>query len=152
MNILENFPDQIYQQFLDHLKKKYPDKYSTFTPAQIHDNFTTIFMFGLTQAKRFLKINRSCDLLYNGHPAREDMIERLGNILFELQSISSYPIVPAQSVGTAIKKIIGLDKRYTKKYQDWIITLSNHQSRFNSVDLTWIVSVFPEELLIGKEW
>ncbi len=152
MNILEDFThNPLYEQFIDYLHKKYPDEYDVFTPEDIQDKFEIIFNLGLVQVKKFLKINRSCHLLYNGHPARQDMIDRLGNILFELQRISSYPVVPPLRLGAAIKKVVGLDKRYIKKYQDWIITLSNYQPKFNSVDLSVLVSTFPEELIIQRD-
>jgi len=152
MNILENFcTSPIYDQFTEYLKKKYPEDYDTFTPAEIQDKFEIVFMMGLTQSKKFLSTKRACNLLYNGHPARADMIERLGNILFEVQSLGSFPIVKPLRLGDAIKKVIGSDKRYIKKYRDWITTLTNYQPRFDTVDLTWIVSVFPEDLILKKE-
>ena len=153
MNVLENFSNNpIYQQFLDHLKKRYSDEYESFTPAEIQDKFETVFIMGLVQSKKFLKTKQSCNILYNGHPARGDMIERLGNILFELQKLPNYPVVPPLRLGDAIKKVIGSDKRYIKKYMDWILTLSNYEAQFNRVDLSWLSNTCPEEMIIGKEW
>lgn len=153
MNVLENFfQGSIYKQFLNQLKKKYPEEYDSFTPADIQDKFESVVMMGLGQSKKFLKAKQFCNILYNGHPARGDMIERLGNILFELQKLQSYPIVPPLRLGDAIKKVIGLDKRYIKKYRDWILTLSNYEARFNKVDLSWLSNVCPEEMIVGKEW
>ena len=152
MNVLENFSNsQIYEQFIDHLKKKYLDEFDTFTPKDIQDQFTGIFNLGLIQSKKFLKTKRSCYLLYNGHTARQDMVNRLGNILFELKKVQSYPIVKPLRLGDAIKKVIGSDKRYIKQYREWIITLSNYQSRFDTVDLRILSSVFPEDLIVPKE-
>ncbi len=153
MIILENFfSSPIYQQFLDHLKKKYIDEFDTFTCADIQDKLEVILNMGLMQSKKFLKEKRSCHLLYNGHPARADMMNRLGNILYALQRVESYPVVPPLRLGDAIKKVIGPDKRYRRRYMDWILTLSNYQAVFNKVDMTVLVGVFPEELIVGKEW
>ena len=153
MNVLENFHQRpLYNQFLFHLRKKYPEEYDSFSNEQIQDHFETIFILGLTQSKKFLKTKRSCHLLYNGHAARADMMSRLGNILFELKDIETFPIVLPLKLRDIIKKVIGSDKRYTKKYLDWILTLSNYQAVFNRVDLTILVSVFPEEMIIGREW
>lgn len=153
MNILENFSKSpIYEQFLEHLKKKYPEEYDAFTTKEVQDKFETIFIMGLVQSKKFLKTKQSCNILYNGHPARGDMVERLGNILFELQRLPSYPVVPPLRLGDAIKKVIGSDKRYIKQYRDWILTLSNYELRFNKVDLSWLSTACPEELIVGKEW
>lgn len=152
MNILEQFSQSpIYEQFIEHLKKKYPDSFDSFTPTVIQDKFEIIIMMGLTQSKKFLNTKRACNLLYNGHPARADMVARLGNILYELQGLGSYPIVKPMRLGDAIRKVIGTDNRYIKQYRTWITTLSNYQARFDVVDLSWIVSVFPEDLIVQKE-
>jgi len=151
--ILENLQDRpFYQQFKKFLKEKYPDE--SFTPKQIQDNFENIFMMGLRQAQKFHSIKQSCDLLWEDKVPRADMIKKLGNILWELESISSYPSVPPLKIRAAIKKVLSSrDKRTQTRYLDWIIQYSDHKPQFNVVDLTQLVNRFPKnKILQGEIW
>jgi len=107
---------------------------------------------GLNQAKKFHRMKKSSRLLFNDKPPRADMVQKLGYILFELQSVTGYPRVPPLQLRSAIKKIIGKDKRYTDKYQDWILSHSNHHQRFNVVDLTNLVNQFPADKIMKMEF
>jgi hypothetical protein len=82
------------------------------------------------------------------------MIQKLGHILFELQKISTFPIVPPLRVSNAIKKTLSSrDKRTQVKYLKWIIELSNSNRHFNTIDLSNIVKQFPEEKIVqGGIW
>ena len=151
--ILENFVDRpFYQQFKEFLKEKYPDE--SFTNEQVQDNFENIFMMGLRQAQKFHSIKQSCDLLWDDKVPRADMLKKMGNILWELQSISSYPIVPPLKIRAAIKKVLSSrDKRTQMRYLDWIIQYSNHKPQFNVVDLSELVNRFPKnKILEGELW
>jgi len=151
--ILENFVDRpFYQQFKEFLKEKYPDE--SFTNEQVQDNFENIFMMGLRQAQKFHSIKQSCDLLWDDKVPRADMLKKMGNILWELQSISSYPIVPPLKIRAAIKKVLSSrDKRTQMRYLDWIIQYSNHKPQFNVVDLSELVNRFPKnKILQGELW
>ena len=147
MNILENFSQNtIYLQFEEFLKTKYPQEYSTFTSEEKLDKFETVFVMGLNQAKKFLKQNNSCDLLFQDKPPRADMIQKLGNVLWELENIESFPIVPPLKIRTAINKVLSSrDKRTRERYLQWILQYSHHQREFNKVDLTQLVNHFPKE-------
>lgn len=155
MNVLKEFFDgPIYQQCLDFLKKRYPEEYESFTPADIQDKFENIVQMGLNRAKEFHHQGKSCNLLFNDKPPRADMVTKLGNILFELQKIPSFPIVPPLRVAAAIKKVLSSrDNRTRDKYVKWIITLSNSNPEFNTIDLKQIIRVFPEEKIVqGGLW
>ena len=151
--ILENFLERpFYHQFREFLKEKYPGE--TFTPQQLEDNFENIFMMGLRQAQKFHNLKQSCDLLWEDKVPRADMIKKLGNILWELESISSYPIVPPLKIRSAIKKVLSSrDKRTKDRYLNWIIQYSDHKPQFNVVDLTELVNRFPKnKILQGEIW
>jgi len=151
--ILENFLDRpFYQQFREFLKEKYPGE--SFTSQQLDDNFENIFMMGLRQAQKFHSLKQSCDLLWEDKVPRADMIKKLGNILWELESISSYPVVPPLKIRTAIKKVLSSrDKRTKDRYLNWIIQYSDHKPQFNVVDLTELVNRFPKnKILQGEIW
>ena len=147
--LVDFFGGSLYKQFEDFLKIKYPDEYQSFTEKEKLDKFENIFMIGLRQAKKFLAMKMSCDLLYKDKPPRADMVQKLGHILFELQKIPSFPVVPPLSLRAAIKKIIiSGDKRYINKYQDWILSHSNHQRIFNKVDMESLVKRFPDDKIV----
>lgn len=155
MNVLEKFLDSsIYQYFLSYLKKRYPDEYESFTTEDIQTKFEVIFTLGLKQAEKYRSINKLDHLLYNDKPPRADMVQKLGHILFELQKIPSFPIVPPLRVTAAIKKVLSSrDSRTQKKYLKWIIELSNSNPEFNTFDLSNIVKQFPEEKIVqGGLW
>ncbi len=155
MNILENFiQSPSYSQFLNYLKKRYPEEYESFTPKDIQMKFEVIFTLGLNQAEKYRNINKLDHLLFNDKPPRADMVQKLGHILFELQQIPSFPIVPPLRVSAAIKKVLSSrDKRTRDKYLKWIIELSNSNPQFNTFDLTHIVRQFPEEKIVpGGLW
>lgn len=147
MNILENFSQgSFYLQFEEFLKTKYPESYDSFTNKEKLDKFETVFMMGLNQAKKFLTQNNSCDLLFHDKAPRADMIQKLGNILWELEDIGSYPIIPPLKIRTAIKKVLSSrDKRTRDRYLDWILQYSHHQREFNKVDLSQLVNRFPKD-------
>ncbi len=151
MNIIDH---KLFKEFEEYLQKRYPQEYDSFTGEQKIEKFTIIFMLGLRQAQKYRRIHQSEYLLYNDKPPRADMIQKLGHILFELQKISSFPIVPPLRVGAAIKKTLSSrDKRTRDKYLKWIIELSNSNRHFNTIDLTNIVKQFPEEKIIqGGLW
>ena len=143
-----------YKQFEDFLKLKYPEEYSEFTEADKLDRFENIFMMGLRQAQKFHKLKQSCDLLWGEKPPRADMIRKLGNILWELEYVKSYPVVPPLKIRAAIKKVLSSrDKRTKDRYLNWIIQYSDHKPQFNSVDLTQLVNRFPKEKIQqGEIW
>ena len=135
---IQSFAASLYNQFEDYLKVRYPD--TTLSSEEKLDKFETIFMMGLRQAKEFLKQKKSCDLLWNGRTPRSDMVNNLGNIIWELQKIQSFPIVPPLRITSAIKKTLSSkDKRTQKVYLDWIIQYSNHKRDYNSIDLSYLV-------------
>ena len=151
--ILENFQERpFYHQFREFLKEKYPGE--SFTSQQLEDNFENIFMMGLRQAQKFHILKQSCDLLWEDKVPRADMIKKLGNILWELESISSYPVVPPLKIRAAIKKVLSSrDKRTKDRYLNWIIQYSDHKPQFNVVDLTQLVNRFPKnKILQGEIW
>lgn len=135
-----------FEQFENFLKEKYPQDFSLFSIEQKLDKFENIFMMGLRQAQKFHNLKQSCDLLWDDKPPRADMIKKLGNILWELESIPSYPTVPPLKIRAAINKVLSSrDKRTKNRYLEWIIQYSNHKRQFNSVDLTELVNRFPKE-------
>ena len=144
----------IFKQFEEYLQSKYPEEYSTFTESDKLDKFENIFMMGLRQAQKFNSLKQSCDLLWDDKVPRADMIKKLGNILWELQNISSYPVVPPLKIRAAIKKVLSSrDKRTQSRYLDWIIQYSDHKHQFNSVDLAELVKRFPKnKIQQGEIW
>ncbi|MCZ6581617.1 MAG: hypothetical protein O6761_00375 [Thaumarchaeota archaeon] len=141
----------VYAQFEEFLSLKYSGE--LLTEEEKLDKFGNIFLMGLRKAREFYRIKQSCNLLFHDKRPRADMVQKLGFILFELQKIPSYPVVPPLSLRAAIKKIIiSRDKRYMNKYQDWILSYSNHQPTFNKVDMTDLVNLFPKEKIVGKEF
>lgn len=151
--ILENFQERpFYHQFREFLKEKYPGE--SFTSQQLEDNFENIFMMGLRQAQKFHSLKQSCDLLWEDKVPRADMIKKLGNILWELESISSYPVVPPLKIRAAIQKVLSSrDKRTKDRYLNWIIQYSDHKPQFNVVNLTQLVNRFPKnKILQGEIW
>lgn len=151
MNILES---TIFKEFEGYLQKRYPEEYETFSVEQKIEKFTIIFMLGLRQAQKYRKIHQLEYLLYNDKPPRSDMVQKLGHVLFELQKIPSFPIVPPLRVTAAIKKTLSSrDKRTRDKYLKWIIELSNSNREFNTIDLSNIVKQFPDEKIVpGGLW
>ena len=151
MNILES---KLFKEFEEYLQKRYSEEYRTFTADQKIEKFEIIFMLGLKQAQKYRSIHQMEYLLYNDKPPRSDMIQKLGHILFELQKISTFPIVPPLRVSNAIKKTLSSrDKRTQAKYLKWIIELSNSNRHFNTIDLSNIVKQFPEEKIVqGGIW
>lgn len=145
MNILSEFSQSnFYKQFEDYLQKQYPEE--SFTDEDKLDKFEDVFMMGLNQANKYLGMKNSSELFFNDKPPRADMIQKLGNILWELQSIKSYPTVPPLRIGAAIKKVLSSrDKRTKDKYLDWIIQYSHNKPEFNSVDLGPLVKKFPKD-------
>jgi len=142
------------EQFENFLKVRYPDEHSGFILTEKLDKFENIFMMGLRQAQKFHELKRSCDLLWEDKPPRADMVKKLGNILWELESIESFPIVPPLKIRAAIKKVLSSrDKRTKDRYLTWIIQYSIHKSQFNSVDLTELVNRFPKnKIQQGEIW
>ncbi len=154
-NILSAFSNSNhYRQFEEFLKLRYPDDYSTFTEADKLDKFENIFMMGLRQAQKFHTLKQSCDLLWDDKPPRADMVKKLGNILWELENITSYPVIPPLKIRAAIKKVLSSrDKRTKDRYLNWIIQYSDHKPQFNSVDLTELVNRFPKnKIQQGEIW
>ena len=151
MNISDH---KLFKEFEEYLQKRYPEEYDSYTEEQKLEKFTIIFMLGLRQAQKYRKIHQLEYLLYNDKPPRADMVQKLGHILFELQKIPSFPIVPPLRVTAAIKKVLSSrDSRTQKKYLKWIIELSNSNPEFNTFDLTNIVRQFPEEKIVqGGLW
>ena len=139
-SILDDFLNgSIYLQFEEFLKLKYPEE--IFSDKEKRDKFENIFLMGLRLAKDFLKQKKSCDLLWNGKTPRSDMVKNLGNILWELQKIPSFPILPPLRITAAIKKTLSSrDKRTQKIYLNWIIQYSNHKRDYNSIDLSYLVN------------
>jgi len=155
MNVLDNFSDSAYyQKFEEYLKNRFPELYDSFTEEDKLDKFESVFMMGLNRANEFLDNRNSCDLLINDKPPRADMIQKLGNILWELESIPSYPVVPPLKIKAAIKKVLSSrDGRTREKYLTWMMQYSHHNREFNSVDLTPLVSKFPKEKIVqGGIW
>ncbi len=151
--ILENlFERPFYQQFKEFLKEKYAGE--SFTAQQVEDSFENIFMMGLRQAQKFHSLKQSCDLLWDDKVPRADMIKKLGNVLWELESISSYPVVPPLKIRAAINKVLSSrDKRTKDRYLNWIIQYSDHKPQFNKVDLSELVNRFPKnKILQGEIW
>ena len=151
MNILDS---KLFREFEEYLQKRYPEEYDTYSQEQKLEKFEIIFMLGLRQVQKYRKIHQLEYLLYNDKPPRADMVQKLGHILFELQKISSFPIVPPLRVTAAIKKTLSSrDKRTRDKYLKWIIELSNSNRHFNRIDLTNIVKQFPDEKIVpGGLW
>jgi hypothetical protein len=143
-----------YAQFESFLKIRYPDEFSTFTITEKLDKFENIFMMGLRQAQKFHELKQSCDLLWGDKPPRADMVKKLGNILWELESISSYPVVPPLKIRAAIKKVLSSrDKRTQKRYLEWIIQYSHQKPQFNTVDLRELINRFPRnKIQQGDIW
>ena len=153
MSSIVNLQDSpYYLQFLDYLKEKFPDEYNEFTEKEIEDKFWNTFMMGLNKAREFLKTNKSCNLLFNGKPPRADMYKTLGYILYELQGIQSFPIVPPLRVTAAVEHTLaGKDKRTKNKHLTWIRTLCNFNNTFNKVDLSNIVNQYPHAMIVKKD-
>ncbi len=145
------FECKYYDRFEQFLEEKYPN--TVFTPEEKQEKFEDIFLLGLHKARQYHKINRASNLLFRDKRPRADMIQKLGHILFELQRTTpSFPVVPPLRLRAAIKKvIISGDKRYMNKYQEWILSYSNHQPTFNKVDMTDLVSLFPKEKMVERE-
>ncbi len=143
-----------FEQFENFLKLRYPEEYSAFTIIEKLDKFENIFMMGLRQAQKFHDLKQSCDLLWKDKPPRADMVKKMGNILWELESISSYPVVPPLKIRAAINKVLSSrDKRTKNRYLDWIIQYSDHKPQFNSVNLTQLVNRFPKnKIQQGEIW
>lgn len=143
-----------YAQFEDFLKLKYPEEYAAFTESQKLDNLENIFMMGLRQAQKFHTLKQSCDLLWKDKPPRADMVKKLGNILWELESIESYPVVPPLKIRAAIKKVLSArDNRTKTRYLNWIVQYSDHKPQFNVVDMTQLVNRFPKnKIQQGDIW
>lgn len=147
---IQDFAASIYNQFESYLKLRYPDV--TLSSEEKLDKFETIFMMGLRQAKEFLKQKKSCDLLWNGKTPRSDMVNNLGNIIWELQKIQSFPIVPPLRITSAIRKTLSSkDKRTQNVYLDWIIQYSNHKRDYNSIDLSYLVRAIDEDKIKPRE-
>jgi hypothetical protein len=142
----------VYTKFEKFMCLKYPGQ--VLTEEEKLDKFENIFMMGLRQAQKFHSIKQSCDLLWGDKVPRADMIKKLGNILWELESTSSYPLVPPLKIRAAIKKVLSSrDKRTQTRYLDWIIQYSDHKPQFNVVDLTQLVNRFPKnKILQGEIW
>lgn len=152
MNSLSSFSEKVfYKQFEEFLQTKYPEEYAIFTVEDKEDKFESIFMMGLHQAKKFHNTNQLAHLLWEDKPARADVVARLGNILWELQVIPSYPVVPPMALRTAIKKVVGKDPRYLNKYQACILGYSNQQLHLNKIDVTYLVSLVPTDKITKKE-
>ena len=151
---MEILNSKLFMEFEEYLQKRYPEEYDTYSQEQKLEKFEIIFMLGLRQAQKYRKIHQLEYLLYNDKPPRADMVQKLGHVLFELQKISSFPIVPPLRVTAAIKKTLSSrDKRTRNKYLKWIIELSNSNRSFNRIDLTNIVKQFPDEKIVpGGLW
>lgn len=151
ISVLSNFLEgPIYRQFEEFLKVKYPEE--IFSAKEKMDKFENIFLLGLRQAKEFLKQKKSCDLLWNGKTPRSDMVKNLGNIIWELQKIQSFPIVPPLRITAAIKKTLSSkDKRTQKVYLDWMIQYSNHKRDYNSIDLSYLVNAIDTDKITPRE-
>lgn len=155
MNLFTNLSEfTFYRQFEDFLKTKFSDEYASLSDEKKIDNFENIFMMGLRQAQKFHALKQSCDLLWNEKPPRTDMIKKLGNILWELGSEPSYPIVPPLKIRSAIKKVLSSrDKRTQNRYLQWIIQYSHHKREFNTVDMSELVNRFPKnKIQQGEIW
>jgi hypothetical protein len=151
--ILENISERpFYKQFQEFLKEKYPDE--LFTAEEIQENFENIFMMGLRQAQKFHSLKQSCGLLWEDKVPRADMIKKLGNILWELENVSSFPRVPPLKIRAAVKKVLSSrDKRTQARYLEWIIQYSDHKPQFNVVDLSQLVQRFPKnKIQQGEIW
>ncbi len=146
----KGFP--MFEEFDEYLKVKYPDEYEKFTQADKIFKYEIIFKLGFNQAKHYTSMRTEYDLLFGEKPLRKDMKRRIGQILWELQEVSSYPIVPPLRLSSAVKKIIGKDKRYVDQYVDWFLQYSNYQQHFNRVDLTYLSKVFPKSQIRRKEF
>lgn len=141
----------IYSQFEVFLKVKYPGE--IFSEKEKLDKFENIFLMGLRLAKEFLKQKKSCDLLWNGKTPRSDMVKNLGNIIWELQKIPSFPILPPLRITAAIKKTLSSkDKRTQKIYLNWIIQYSNHKRDYNSIDLSFLINAIDADQIQPREY
>jgi len=150
MKTIEYLSVVIYNQFEDFLKIKYPNE--EFSEKEKVDKFENIFLMGLRLAKDFLKQKKSCDLLWNGKIPRSDMVKNLGNILWELQKIPSFPILPPLRITAAIKKTLSSkDKRTQKIYLNWIIQYSNHKRDYNSIDLSYLVNAIDADQIQPRD-
>lgn len=152
MNEIVTLP--FFNEFDEFLKTKYPEEFNTMTDSEKILKYEIIFKLGLDTAKKFSEMNRSCDLLYNDKPPRADMVQKLGNILWELKDIQSYPIVPPLRVSAAIKKVLSSrDKRTVDKYLKWMQSLSNYNQTFNTMDLSHLNNIFPKSKITkGGLW
>ena len=141
----------IYCQFEEFLQIKYPGK--TFSEKEKLDKFENVFLMGLRLAKEFLKQKKSCDLLWNGKTPRSDMVKNLGNIIWELQKIQSFPVLPPLRITAAIKKTLSSkDKRTQKIYLNWIIQYSNHKRDYNSIDLSYLINAIDADQIQPREY
>jgi len=150
--LVTTFP--FYEQFDEYLRIKYPEEYGIFTIKDKIFKYEIIFKLGLDQAKKYSEMNKSCDLLFNDKPPRADMLTKLGNILWELQIIPNYPVVPPLRVSAAIKKVLSSrDSRTINKYLTWMQTLANYNRSFNTMDLTHLHNIFPKSKIVkGGLW
>ena len=152
-NILVDFTGStFYKQFEEYLQQRYSEEYENFTEESKLEKFEDVFIMGLNQAKKLMNTNKLCNILYNDKPPRADMLQKLGNIIYQLQKEYGFPIIRPLRLEDAIKKIIGKDPRYTKKYHDWILSLTNNSAGFNTIDFTFLVRQFPHDKIMPKNF
>jgi len=80
------------------------------------------------------------------------MIKTLGYILYELQQTETFPAVKPKVVSIVVRKVIGKDKRYVKKFDIWIKILTffspkECRDNYNFADL---IEIFPQDKIIKK--
>jgi len=145
------FASHTFANFENFLSRKYPEEYETFTAPQKLEHLENILMMGLRKSEEFLKMKQSCELLFNDHTPRADMIRKLGHIIYDLQKIEGFPSVRPLKLREIITRVIGSDKRFIDKYQKWILQYTQNQARFSWIDLNPLLRVFPSNQITAKE-
>ncbi len=145
----------IMNLFEDYLRDKmWIDEEINLSSNVVQNYFDTILLLGLKR-DQFLTANypnRCHDVLFEGKPARADMLKRLGHVLYELKQAETFPAVAPSLVAIAVRKVIGNDNRYVQLYSKWINALTffapnEIRDNYNFAEL---IKIFPQDKIIKK--
>lgn len=107
-----------------------------------------VFLTGITHCMQDLHTTTSTSsILYDGKPARRDIIEKLARIIHELENFTDYPCFKEQQIIQTIQNHVGKDSRTQKKFFECVKDYSTKNYQNGTYNIKHLVSLIPPRLM-----
>ena len=120
-------------------------------------DFDRVVFLGLEEWK---KEETGYEIIHVGKPADKRVLKKLGKVAFELEQLSSYPLIDGNLLNTILRKALGsVDKRTYSTYRKTVLYYSNVyediiencvDSRLGTLNVSGFVRRIPYSFLKGS--